>query len=199
MNALFADEPLVLRDPYLSRMSDEFFNFCQSNRKWRIERNAEHDILIMAPTFTLTSRRNARLIGQLYAWWEEHQEKGEIFDSNAGFTLPNEAARSPDASWVSPESWNGLTTAQQEKFAPICPEFVVELRSKTDSLKILLAKMEESRQNGAHLGWLLFCDEEKAYLFRAGQESHETVEGFDRELSGEDILPGFQLNLRKLR
>ena len=200
MNPFALDEPLVLRDPYLGRMSDdEFFNFCQSNRKWRIERNAEHDILLMAPTFTLTGKRNARLLGQLYAWWEEHQEEGEIFDSNAGFTLANEAVRAPDASWVSAQRWNALTTEQQEKFAAVCPEFVVELRSKTDSLKVLLAKMEEYRQNGARLGWLLSCDDEKAYLFRAGQDGYETVEGFDRELSGENVLPGLCVDLRKLR
>lgn len=79
------------------------------------------------------------------------------------------------------------------------PEFVVESRSKTDSLNALLAKMKEYRQNGAQLGWLLSCDDEKAYLFRAGQEGYETVEGFDRELSGETVLPGLRVDLRKLR
>ena len=200
MNPLFADEPLVLDAPYMSRMSEEeFFNFCQQHRKWRIERNAQHEILIMAPTLTITGRRNARLLAQLGAWWNEHPEAGDIFDSNAGFTLPNGAVRAPDASWVSAAQWAALTPEQQEKFAAVCPQFVVELRSKTDSLKVLLAKMEEYRQNGARLGWLLSCDDEKAYLFRAGQEGYETVEGFDRELSGEDVLPGFRLDLRKLR
>jgi Uma2 family endonuclease len=200
MNPFALDEPLVLRDPYLGRMSnDEFFNFCQSNRKWRIERNAAHDILLIAPTFAITGRRNASLIGQLYAWWSQHDEPGFVFDSNAGFTLANDAVRSPDASWVSPESWYALTPAQQEKFVPLCPEFVVELRSKTDSLKVLLAKMEEYRENGAQLGWLLSCDDEKTYIFRAGQTDYETVEGFERELSGEDVLPGLRVDLRKLR
>jgi len=200
MNPFALDEPLVLRDPYLGRMSDdEFFNFCQSNREIRIERNARRDILLMAPTFSLTGRRNARLITQLGKWWDEHQELGEIFDSNAGFTLANEAVRAPDASWVSAQRWNALTTEQQEKFAAVCPEFVVELRSKTDSLKVLLAKMEEYRENGAQLGWLLSCDDEKAYIFRAGQADYETVEGFERELSGEEVLPGLRVDLRKLR
>lgn len=200
MNPLFADEPLVLDDPYMSRMSEEeFFTFCQLHPKWRIERNAQQEIVIMAPTFTITGRRNASLIGQLYAWWSSYNEPGFVFDSNAGFTLPNKAVRSPDVSWVSTTSWDTLTAKQQEKFAPICPEFVVELRSKTDSLKVLLAKMEEYRQNGALLGWLLSCDDEKAYIFRAGQEGHETLEGFDRELSGEGVLPGLLVNLRKLR
>jgi Uma2 family endonuclease len=200
MNPLFADEPLVLNDPYTSRMGEEeFFDFCQQHRKWRIERNAQHEILIMAPTFSLIGKRNARLIGQLYAWWDQHQDAGEIFDSNAGFTLPNGAVRSPDASWVPAAQWNALGAEQQEKFAHVCPLFVVELRSKTDSLKVLLEKMEEYRQNGAALGWLLSCDDEAAYIFRTGQTDYETLQGFDRELAGEDVLPGFMLDLRKLR
>ena len=200
MNPLFADEPLVLSDPYLGRMTDdEFFNFCQQHPKWRIERNAQHDILIMAPTFTLTGKRNARLTGQLYAWWEQHQELGEIFDSNTGYILPNGAMRSPDASWVSAAQWNALTEEQQEKFAPVCPPFVVELKSKSDSLKTLLAKMEEYRRNGAELGWLLVPNTETAYIFRGGQDGYETVTGFDRELSGEEVLSGFVLDLRKLK
>lgn len=200
MNALFADEPLVLDDPYMSRMSEaEFFDFCQQHRKWRIERNAQQEILIMAPTFSLTGKRNARLITQLGMWWDQHPEAGEIFDSNAGFTLPNGAVRSPDASWVLAAQWHALSPAQQEKFAHVCPPFVVELRSKTDSLRVLLEKMEEYRQNGTALGWLLSCDDETVYIFRAGQTSYETVQGFERELSGEDVLAGFQLDLRKLR
>ena len=200
MNPLFADEPLVLDDPYMSRMSEEeFFDFCQQHRKWRIERNAQHEILIMAPTFSITGRRNASLIGQLYGWWEHHGEPGFVFDSNAGFTLPNGAVRSPDASWVPAAQWNALRPEQQEKFAAVCPPFVVELRSKTDSLKVLLAKMEEYRANGTALSWLLSCDDETAYIFRAGQDGYETVLGFERELSGEDVLAGFALDLRKLR
>lgn len=200
MNALFADEPLILDDPYMSRMSEaEFFDFCQQHRKWRIERNAQQEILIMAPAFTITGRRSASLVGQLGMWWDKHPEAGEIFNSNAGFTLPNGAVRSPDASWVPAAQWHALNPEQREKFAYLCPPFVVELRSKTDSLKVLLAKMEEYRANRAALGWLLSCDEETAYIFRAGQAGYETVQGFERELSGEDVLVGFALDLRKLR
>lgn len=153
----------------------------------------------MAPTFSLTGKRNARLIGQLYAWWNQYPEAGEIFDSNAGFTLPNGAMRSPDASWVTAAQWNALRPEQQEKFAHVCPPFVVELRSKTDSLRVLLAKMEEYRENGTALGWLLSYDDETAYIFRAGQTGYATVQGFERVLSGEDVLAGFGLDLRKLR
>lgn len=200
MNPLFADEPLVLDDPYMSRMSEEeFFDFCQQHRKWRIERNAQQEILIAASTDSFTSQRGARLIGHFGMWWDQHPEAGEIFDSNAGFTLPNGAVRSPDASWVPAAQWHALSPEQQEKFAHVCPPFVVELRSKTDSLRVLLAKMEEYRANGTALGWLLSCDDETAYIFRAGQAGYETVLGFERELSGEDVLAGFVLDLRKLR
>ncbi len=177
----------------------EFFDFCQQHRKWRIERNAQREILLMAPTFTITGRRNASLIGQLYNWWSTNGEPGFVFDSNAGFTLPNGAVRAPDVSWVPAAQWQALSPEQREKFARLYPPFVVELRSKTDLLNVLLAKMEEYRANGAALGWLLFCDDETAYLFRAGQAGYETVPGFDRELSGEDVLAGFRLDLRKLR
>ncbi|WP_201982203.1 Uma2 family endonuclease [Hymenobacter rubidus] len=200
MNPLFADEPLVLDDPYMSRMSEaEFFDFCQQHRKWRIERNAQQEILVAASVGLLRSRRGAHLIGQLGMWWNQHPETGEIFDSNAGFTLPNGAVRSPDASWVPAAQWNALSLEQQEKFAHVCPAFVVELRSKTDSLRVLLAKMEEYRENGTALSWLLSCDDETAYIFRAEEPGYETLEGFERELSGEDVLVGFGLDLRKLR
>ena len=107
--------------------------------------------------------------------------------------------RSPNTSWIPAAQWNALSPEQQEKFAAVCPAFVVELLSKTDSLKVLLAKMEEYQENGAALGWLLSCDDETAYIFRAGQTNYEALTGFDRELSGEEMLPGFKLDLRKLR
>ena len=100
---------------------------------------------------------------------------------------------------MSAARWNALTTAQQAKFAQVCQEFVVKLRSKTDSLRVLLEKLEEYRQNGALLGWLLSYDDERAYIFRAGQEGYETLEGFDRELPGEVVRPGLRVDLRKLR
>ena len=200
MNPSFADEPLVLGGPYMSRISEaKFFDFCQQHRKWRIERNVQQGILIAASISPRTSMRGARLIGQLGTWWNQDPEAGEIFDSNAGFTLPNGAVRSPDASWVPAARWNALSPEQQEKFAAVCPPFVVELRSKTDSLRVLLAKMEEYRDNGTALGWLLSCDDETAYIFRAGQAGYETVQGLERELSGEEVLVGFVLDLRKLR
>ncbi|HLK97497.1 MAG TPA: Uma2 family endonuclease, partial [Hymenobacter sp.] len=127
-----SEHSVLLRGPYLEKMSDEeFFDFCQHHPELRIERTANHEILIMSPTGSRSSKRNSRLNGQLYIWWSQHKELGEIFDSNGGFNLPDGSMRAPDAAWVSALQWYALTAKQQEQFAPVCPEFVVELKSAT--------------------------------------------------------------------
>jgi Uma2 family endonuclease len=192
--------PLLLSGPHLVTMSDkEFFDFCQQNADLRIERTAKHEILIMSPTGSRSGKRNARLNGQLYMWWAQHPSLGEIFDSSAGFALPDGAVWSPDASWVSAAKWNALTTAQQDKFAPVCPEFVVELKSASDPVKELRRKMQQWQRNGVQLAWLLVPKKEMTYIYRAGQPEPEVIQGFDNELSGEDVLPGFRLRLAELR
>lgn len=191
---------ILLGGSYLGRMTDdEFFDFCQQHPDLRIERTAQHEILLMSPTGSRSGKRNARLTFQLGKWCEQHPQLGEYFDSNTGFTLPDTSILSPDASWVSAAKWNALTPEQQDKFAPVCPEFVVELKSKTDSLKDLQAKMHDWLRNGARLAWLLDPDTETAYIYRPGQPEPETVQGFDHELSGEAVLPGFRLRLSELR
>ncbi|MBO3269591.1 Uma2 family endonuclease [Hymenobacter defluvii] len=200
MLPLFSEHSLVLRGPYLEKMTDaEFFDFCQQHPELRIERTANHEIVLMSPTGSRSGKRNARLNGQLYNWFIDHTELGEVFDSNTGFTLPDGSVLSPDASWVSAAKWNALTTEQQDKFAPVCPEFVVELKSATDSTKTLQAKMLDWLRNGAQLAWLLVPETETAYLYRPGQPEPEVVQGFDQELSGEAVLPGFRLRLTELR
>ncbi|GAB4204019.1 MAG: hypothetical protein Fur006_58860 [Coleofasciculaceae cyanobacterium] len=135
--------PLVVRlHPVIDLTDDQFFEFCQINRDLRIERTAEGKVLIMPPTGSGKGGRNFKLNGQLFVWIER-DGTGIGFDSSTGFTLPNGAQRSPDAAWVKLERWNALTFEQQEKFAPIAPDFVVELRSKSDSLKDLQDKMQE--------------------------------------------------------
>lgn len=200
MRPTITEDVITLRSPLLAGMSDdEFFEFCQQHPELRIERSAQHEILIMSPTGSRSGKRNARLNGQLYQWFNINQQLGEVFDSNTGFTLPDGSVLSPDASWVSAAKWNALTTEQQDKFAPVCPEFVVELKSATDSLKTLQAKMLDWLRNGARLAWLLAPETETAYLYRPGQPEPETVQGFDNELSGEAVLPGFRLRLAELR
>jgi Uma2 family endonuclease len=172
---------------------EQFFQMCQKNRDYRFERTALGELLIMPPTGSDTGRRNVKITTQLDIWNSE-SNLGEVFDSSTGFTLPNGAERSPDASWVKIERWNALTPEQQQKFAPICPDFVIELRSRTDSLKDLQEKMQEYIENGAQLGWLIDRKNKRVEIYRPGK----AVEILDNpaSLSGENVLPGFVLNLQ---
>ncbi|MFB2839507.1 Uma2 family endonuclease, partial [Floridanema evergladense] len=130
-------EPIVLKLPPELRMTDEqFFEFCQINRELRIECNKIGELLIMPPTGSESGNREGNILGQLWVW-SEQDGTGITFSSSAGFTLSTGAKRSPDASWIKLERWNSLTPEQQQKFAPICPDFVVELRSPSDNLKPL--------------------------------------------------------------
>ena len=190
-------EPLILHlSPTLSRMSEhEFFEFCQLNREWRIERTREGDLLIMPPTGGQTGKRNFTLTAQ-FGVWAEAGDSGIGFDSSTGFILPNGAKRSPDLAWVRRSRWDALSAEEKEEFPPLCPDFVVELRSHSDSLKMLQEKMQEYVDNGALLGWLIDTKERKVYVYRPAKavcclDDPET-------LSGDPILPGFVLDLRKI-
>lgn len=177
-------------------LSDEqFFQLCQHNRDYQFERTASGELIIMPPTGSETSRRNADLTSQLRVWNRE-TKRGVVFDSSGGFTLPNGADRSPDASWVKKERWDALTPEQKDSFAPLCPDFVVELRSRTDSLKKLQEKMQEYIDNGAKLGWLIDRQNRRVEIYRPGQDV-EIIEN-PATLSGEDVLPGFVLNLEEI-
>ncbi|MBW4642170.1 MAG: Uma2 family endonuclease [Goleter apudmare HA4340-LM2] len=177
-------------------LSDEqFFQMCQKNRNYRFERTASGEILIMAPSGSETGRRNVKITTQLEIW-NSQSSLGEVFDSSTGFKLPNGAERSPDASWVKAEKWNALTPEEQERFAPICPDFVVELRSPSDSLKDLQEKMQEYIANGAQLGWLIDRKNKRVEIYRPGKD----VEVLDNpvSLSGENVLPEFTLYLQQI-
>ena len=137
-----------------SMTTEQFYEFCQANRDLRIERTANGEVIVMPPAFSDTGNRNLK-IGQQLANQADRDGTGETFDSSTGFTLPNSAIRAPDASWIKLERWNALTEQQKASFAPICPDFVIELRSKSDTLKGLQAKMQEYIANGASLGWLI--------------------------------------------
>ena len=143
-----------------------------------------------------TGERNLSLTGQLYRWYEENSNLGKAFDSSTGFILPNGATRSPDASWVSRERWEALTLEQKGTFANICPDFVVELRSSSDRLQSLQAKMREYMDNGARLGWLIDPQQRQVEIYRP--KLAVTVLSNPAELSGEEVLPGFLLNLHPM-
>jgi Uma2 family endonuclease len=171
---------------------DAFFRFCQANRELGIERDAEGDIIIMAPTGTETGGRNAALTAQLYIW-SKKDGSGKSFDSNTGFELPNGATRSPDAAWMSMDKWSALSPEERHGFARVCPEFVIELRSPSDRLDTLQAKMEEYLENGARLGFLIDPVEQVAVVYRPGRSperlSHPAM------LSAAPEMPGLSLDL----
>lgn len=171
---------------------EQFFQLCQNNRDLRFERTANGGLLIMPPTGGETSNRNARLTQRLMNWADTN-ELGIAFDSNGGFKLPNGADRAPDASWVKIERWNALTPEQRQKFLPLCPDFVVELRSPTDSLKATREKMQEYIDNGARLGWLIDQKNKRVEIYSQGQDV-EILQS-PTTLLGEDVLPGFVLDL----
>ena len=188
--------PLTVSFPALVQMTDEqFYEFCQANRDLRIERTAIGEVIIMPPAFSDTGNRNMK-ISQQVANWAEQDGTGEVFDSSAGFTLPNGATRSPDACWIKLERWNRLTDQQKASFAPICPDFVVELRSSSDTLIGLQAKMQEYIENGAVLGFLIDRKNRTVHSYRRDRtpeilEQPETV-------SGDPEMPRFVLQMAKI-
>ncbi len=173
----------------------QFFELCQKNRDYRFERTATGELLIMPPAGSDTGRRNADITFQLQAW-NRQSNLGVVFDSSAGFKLPNGSDRSPDASWVKRERWEALTPEQQETFAPLSPDFVIELRSPSDSLKALQTKMQEYMDNGVRLGWLIDRKNQRVEIYRQGQEVE--IVSSPATLSGEDVLPGFVLDLKDI-
>jgi Uma2 family endonuclease len=192
-----ADNRIVLRFAPLLRhiTEDDFFDFCVENPDWRIERSPEGDLIVMAPTGGETGRRNFRLNLE-FGNWVKKDGTGEGFDSSTIFALPNGAKRSPDLSWVRRDRWAELTDEQRRGFPPLCPDFVVELRSHTDSLRVLQEKMQEYIANGAQLGWLLDAIERQVYIYQPGKE----VECLNDPgaISGDPLLPGFTLDLSEI-
>ncbi len=179
----------------LSITHEDFVQLAQINRDLQLERTATGELIVMPPTGSETGNRNLDIAGQLWLWNRQNQ-LGIAFDSSTGFHLPNGADRSPDASWIRQERWDLLTQEEREIFAPICPDFVLELRSKNDSIDKLQAKMIEYIENGASLGWLIDLKNKTVEIYLQNQD----VELLNHpvNLSGEDILPGFMLDLTEV-
>ncbi|HLF84564.1 MAG TPA: Uma2 family endonuclease [Blastocatellia bacterium] len=187
-------EALVIHlGPLKSLMSDdEFFEFCSRNRDLRIEMTKEGEMIIMLPVGSEGGHREFNLTAE-FAAWAKTDGTGIGFSSSTGFKLPNGAKRSPDLSWIRLERWNAIPKKQRKKFAPICPDFVVELRSETDKLGALKAKLKEYIENGAQLGWLIDPIEKRVHIYRPNAEV-ETLE-HPTSLSEEPLLKGLSLNL----
>jgi Uma2 family endonuclease len=188
--------PVVLHThPALDMDEEQFFEFCQQNKDLRMERTAKGDLEVMPPTGWETGNRNAWIVAQL-ASWAVQDDTGAATDSSGGYRLPNGAVRAPDAAWVRRERLAELTPEQKQKFLPLCPDFVIELRSPTDSLAIIQAKMQEYGENGARLGWLIDPEERKVHVYRPGETPHLLENPV--EVSGDPVLPGFTLDLRRI-
>lgn len=188
-------QTIVLHSPLeltLELTDEQFFQLCQNNRDLRFERTANGELIIMSPTGSETGRRNSGLNFQLTAW-NIQNNLGVVFDSSSGFKLPDGSDISPDSAWVRRDRWDALTPEQKEKFAPICPDFVVELRSASDSLEKLRAKMKVYIKNGSKLGWLLDRKNRQVEISRPDRDVE--IRYSPATLSGEDVLPGFVLDL----
>ena len=182
----------------LRQMSDdEFFNFCQENADYKFERDADGTIISMVQTGGATGERNSEITTELMLW-NRKAKLGFVYDSSTGFRLPNGATRGPDAAWILVERRNALTPEQRQKFFPLCPDFVVELMSLSDSLKETDEKLREYIENGCRLGWLIDPRTEESRVYRA-DGSISVFHGFDNALSGEDVLPSFTFDLVLLR
>jgi Uma2 family endonuclease len=178
------------------RMSDDdFFDFCAANRDLRIERTAEGDILIMPPAGGETGDSNSEIDYQL-RHWAKRNGTGRVFAPDTGFTLPNGAMRSPDAAWVLKTRWSQLPREDRKRFAHICPDFVIELKSPSDTVSSLQAKMEEYIHNGARLGWLIDPDRRLVHIYRPNREVE--VMKNPSSVSGDPELPGFTLELDEI-
>ena len=183
---------------YLQHLSEDgFYAFCQQNRDQKFERRADGTIELLTMTGGTTGNRNIKLLARLQVWAEDNRT-GLAFDSSTGFRLANGAVRSPDAAWVRTEAWQAVSADDQAKFPPLCPDFVIELLSPSDTLTDLTIKMQEYIANGCRLAWLLDPKTETARLYRA-DGSVSVVKSFDETLNGEDVLLGFALNLAALR
>ena len=181
--------------PIVELTDERMFELSRANRDLRLERTAEGELVVMPPAGGQSSRRNAQITFQLTAW-ANHDRTGIVFDSSGGFKLPNSAIRAPDAAWVRLNSWQKLGDEEKERFLPLCPDFVIELRSSSDTLSELQDKMQEYMENGAQLGWLIDPQEKRVYVY--SQQAQVEVLDNPQTIAGEPVLPGFALDLQEI-
>ena len=185
-------EPITLSFKNVALTDDQFYQLSQDNENWQLERTAQGELIIMPPVGGLSGKRESDLNADLVIW-NRQTRLGHVFSSSTIFTLPSGAKRSPDVAWVKSDRWDSLTLEEQEKFPPLCPDFVIELRSRTDSLNQLQEKMQEYLDSGLQLGWLINPQAQEVEIYRPNQ----TVEivPLPTNLSGENVLPGFILDI----
>lgn len=173
----------------------QFEQLCAQNRDTKFELTSQGKLIVMSPTGSESGRQNADLLVQI-GFWNRQTKLGVVFDSSTGFTLPNNAKRSPDVSWIKKSRWEELTIKQQRKFAPIAPDFVLELLSPNDRLPDTQNKMKEYQECGVKLGWLIYPDEKRVEVYRSGQEIEILID--PGSLSGEELMPGLTVELQDI-
>ncbi len=176
---------------------DKLYKICSQNKEIRFERSSKGELIIMLPVGSEGGAQESTINYYVFHWNKQFK-KGKVFSSSSGFSLPNGSMRSPDTAFIRKERWKALPILLRKKFAPICPDFVVELMSENDSLADAQEKMQEWMENGCQLGWLINPKEENTYIYRSNGEI-ETVSSFDKTLYGEDVLEKFAFHLNELR
>ena len=189
---MIISEPIVLNVKTVGLSNEQFYQLCQINENWQLEETAQGELLIMPPVGAISGNRESEFNADVVIW-NRQTKLGKVFSSSTIFILPNGGKRSPDVAWIANERWAILTLEEQEKFAPICPDFVIELRSRTDSLSQLQEKIQEYLDSGLRLGWLIDPQNQQVEIYRQNQ-LRELV-SLPTTLSGEDVLPGFTLEL----
>ncbi len=180
-------------EPFTQQLnSEQFYALCMANKDLAMERSPEGELIIVSPVGGESGKREAQYIIKLGVW-NERTGLGEVFSSSTVFSLPDGGDRSPDAAWVKRDRWQALTREERQKFPPICPDFVIELRSESDRLKPLQAKMQEYLDSGLRLGWLINPQDQSVEIYRAGKAVE--VIRTPVNLSGEEVLPGFSLDI----
>ncbi len=192
--SLWGGTMVVRMQPAMRLDAEQLAAFCSLNRDLRIEQTAEGELVIMAPAGWDSGNKEAEITAKFVMWAEQHG--GRVGGSNTGYTLPNTAIRAPDVSWISEERFATLTPDQLKSFAPICPDFVLELRSHTDRLAMVKRKMVEYIDNGARLGWLIDPIQKQVFIYRPGEPVEHLKE--PSSLSGDTVLAGFTLDLTRV-
>jgi Uma2 family endonuclease len=196
MNFALAEMPLPLRfRPETPMSDDDLMRFCAANDFLRVERDANGEILVMTPAGSKTSRMNSR-ITRLLDEWAEADGRGIAFDSNGGFSLPDGSMRAADAAWVTRNRWDALTDAEQSRYAPLCPDFIIELRSPNDGLAELKQKMEQWVANGVQLGWLIDPENKTVCIYRPGEQPE--ILAHPTSVQGSGVVAGFELVMDRI-
>lgn len=191
-------EPITLDlSPVINLSDEQFYHLAVSQPDGiKLERTPTGEIIIVMPHGAETSNRNIKILAQLETWADQNEDLGLAFDSDTEFNLPNGGNRSPDAAWVSRDRWVALKDKERQAFPPLCPDFVIELRSPSDRLKPLQDKMQEYLDSGLKLGWLINPQDKQVEIYRPGRAKEVLQQ--PETLSGEDVLPGFVLRLGKI-